>query len=166
MTVDDSAVRLRESVRALILDDEDHVLLVRFWWDGVEPADGFWANPGGGIEPGESRLDALQRELREETGLVVDALGPEVWTKTALFPISRWDGQVDHIHLFRTERFAPTPVMSREELTAEGLHQIRWWSPDELSEVGATFAPRGLPSLLDRLRTDGVPATPIKISGF
>jgi 8-oxo-dGTP diphosphatase len=66
MSAEGPAVRLRESVRALILDGDGHVLLVRFWWDGVEPADGFWANPGGGIELGESRLTALRRELRED----------------------------------------------------------------------------------------------------
>lgn len=98
-------MRLRQSVRALILDPQDHVLLVRFHWEGLEITDGFWANPGGGIEPGETRLDAMQRELCEETGLIVDSLGTEVWTKTALFPMTRWDGQVDHIHLHRGKRF-------------------------------------------------------------
>jgi 8-oxo-dGTP diphosphatase len=166
MSAEGPAVRLRESVRALILDGDGHVLLVRFWWDGVEPADGFWANPGGGIELGESRLTALRRELREETGIVIDALGPEVWTKTTLFPMSQWDGQVDHIHLFRTERFTPEPALSREALMSEALHEIRWWSPEDLRDGGATFAPRSLPGLLDRLRMDGVPAMPIEISGF
>jgi 8-oxo-dGTP pyrophosphatase MutT (NUDIX family) len=31
--------------------------------------DGFYKFPGGGIEPGEDRLNALIRETREETGL-------------------------------------------------------------------------------------------------
>ena len=82
-------VRLRESVRALIVDPDDYVLLVRFDWDGLEPTGGFWAIPGGGIEAGESRLEAIQRELREEVGMVVDSLSPELWTKTALFPMPR-----------------------------------------------------------------------------
>ena len=79
-------MRLRESVRALILDPDDCVLLVRFDWDSLDVEGGFWANPGGGVEPGETRLAALQRELREETGLVVDDLGPEVWTKRHCSP--------------------------------------------------------------------------------
>lgn len=87
-------MRLRESVRALILDPADRVLLVRFHWEGLELADGFWANPGGGIEPGETRLDALRRELLEEVGLQIDTLGPEVWTKTAHFPLGPWEDGV------------------------------------------------------------------------
>ena len=38
-------MRLRESVRALIIDPDDRVLLVRFDWPGLEPTGGFWANP-------------------------------------------------------------------------------------------------------------------------
>jgi 8-oxo-dGTP pyrophosphatase MutT (NUDIX family) len=157
---------LRESARALILDPEDHVLLVHFDWDGLDVEGGFWASPGGGVEPGESRLAALQRELREETGLTVDTLGPEVWTKTALFSMAGWDGQVDHTYLYRTERFDPAPAMSADQLRAEHVHDIRWWSPAELAQPRVTFSPRVLPQLLERLRREGVPATPIVLHGF
>lgn len=159
-------LRLRQSVRALILDEQDHVLLVRFWWAGYENPDGFWANPGGGIEPGESRLEAMQRELREEVGLEVDHLGPEVWTKTALFDMKEWDGQVDHVHLYRTEHFDPAPTLSKQQLEAEGLHDLRWWSPADLRRHGLTFAPRSLPTLLARLLEQGVPRAPIELEGF
>lgn len=159
-------MRFREAVRALVLDPDDNVLLVRFWWEGLEPADGFWANPGGGLESNESRLAALQRELREETGLLISDLGPEVWTKTAVFPMTNWDGQIDHIHLVRTEWFDPAPGMTTTQLADEGLHDVRWWSPDELHSADVAFAPRGLPDLIKRLRSDGVPSAPIEITGF
>lgn len=157
---------MRESARALIIDPNDNVLLVHFDWSGLDLADGFWANPGGGVEPGESRLDAIQRELREETGLYVDELGPEVWTKTASFEMSDWDGQIDHIHLYRVEHFEPMPELTPEQLAAEHVHDIRWWSADEIASGTATFAPRDLPKLLRRLTADGIPKTPVELSGF
>lgn len=159
-------MKLREGVRALIVDPDEHVLLVHFDWDGLEPAGGFWANPGGGIEAGESRLEALQRELREEVGMVVTSLSTELWTKTAMFPMPGWDGQVDHIHLYRSDHFEPAPQMSTAELAAEHIHDIRWWSPEELNNSHATFAPRSLPTLLHQLRQEGIPATPIELIGF
>ncbi|CAG7571026.1 NUDIX domain-containing protein [Barrientosiimonas humi] len=119
-------MNLRESARALIVDEANSVLLVHFDWAGLDLPDGFWANPGGGLEPGESQRDALARELDEEVGLAIHDIGPEVWTKTAIFPMGEWDGQVDHIHLVRVPHFTPAPRLSPEQLRAENVHEIRW----------------------------------------
>ncbi len=159
-------MRLRESVRALVLDEADNVLLVRFYWPGLELPDGFWANPGGGIEPGETLEEALERELREEVGIVGVDIGPEVWRKTSYFDNGTYDGQVDHIHLVRTERVEPRPAHSPEELAAEHIHEIRWWAVCDVIGGGGVFAPRRLPDLLRRLVEDGVPRQPIEIDGF
>jgi 8-oxo-dGTP pyrophosphatase MutT (NUDIX family) len=159
-------VNLREGVRALILDENDSVLLVRFDWDGLDLARGFWANPGGGIEVGESRHDALARELLEEVGLRMRDLGPEIWTKTAVFPMATWDGQVDHIHLQRVEHFDPQPRLTADELMAENIHEVRWWTVGELLTTHATFAPRALPTLIDDLLSSAIPDDPLVITGF
>lgn len=159
-------VRLRESVRALILDEADRVLLVRFDWEGLEVPGGFWANPGGGIEPGEDPAAAMARELDEEVGLTAAELGPEVWTKTALFPMTEWDGQVDHIHLVRVEHFTPRPRLTDKQLRAENVQEIRWWTPEEVRRAEVTFAPRALPELLHQLLASGPPEVPVILSGF
>ena len=55
----------RVSLKAIIRDNEGRVLLVK------ESGSDCWSFPGGGIDHGESELDALRRELEEE----IDAKG-------------------------------------------------------------------------------------------
>ena len=65
------AVKLRPSARAIVLDEHDRILLCRFELEREGSPVVVWATPGGGVEPGETLLEALRRELREEVGLEV-----------------------------------------------------------------------------------------------
>jgi 8-oxo-dGTP diphosphatase len=60
--------RLVPCVGAVIKDDLGRLLLIK---RGHEPGLGLWSLPGGRIEPGETDQQAVQREVREETGLIV-----------------------------------------------------------------------------------------------
>jgi 8-oxo-dGTP diphosphatase len=57
-------------VGAVIKDDHGRLLLIK---RGHAPGAGLWSLPGGRIEPGETDTEALVREMREETGLEVEA---------------------------------------------------------------------------------------------
>ena len=57
-------------VGAVIKDDRGRLLLIK---RGHAPGAGLWSLPGGRIEPGETDTEALVREMREETGLVIEA---------------------------------------------------------------------------------------------
>ena len=59
-------------VSAIIFDQDERVLLIR---RGKPPAAGFWHVPGGKLEAGESLVEGVRREVKEETGLDVN-IGP------------------------------------------------------------------------------------------
>ena len=58
--------QIRPGVSAVIFDDAGRILLQE------RTDNGLWGLPGGAVEFGESVLDALHREVREETGLSVE----------------------------------------------------------------------------------------------
>lgn len=157
-------LRIREAVRAVLIDPDDRVLLVRFEF----PAGTRWAMPGGGVEPGEDPIVSLRRELLEEVGLDDPAIGAHVWDRLAIipFPNGMWDGQRERFHLVRTHRFDPTPVFTSEQLAAELVFELRWWTLDEIVDAvdaGVVFAPRTLPDHLAALLAGQVPNTPVDV---
>lgn len=152
----------RDAVRALVLDPDDRVLLVRFV--NPETREEFWATPGGGLAPGERLEAGLRRELGEETGLEDVELGPVIWTRREEF---LWAGQTlrqsERIVLVRVPSFEPRPQLSVKQLAAEGVHEIRWWTLAELEQSDATFYPTRIARFLRQLLEVGPPEEPIDV---
>ncbi|WP_190344432.1 NUDIX hydrolase [Streptomyces venezuelae] len=65
-----TASRMRMSVYG-VAEREGRLLLTRLTEDSPVFEPGAWHLPGGGIDPGEQPLEALARELHEETGLTL-----------------------------------------------------------------------------------------------
>jgi len=158
-----ASLRIRSAVRALIIDEQQHVLLVRLVFpDGI-----FWVLPGGGIDHNENHLVALHRELAEEVGLFDATIGDPVWERTHHFRLTTtdgevFDGQTERVYLVRTHHFVPQPTFSYEQLRTEGLHEIRWWNLDDIrAHIGPEiFVPQDLHLHVHNVVTDGVPAKP------
>ncbi len=64
-----AAITPQVAVGAIIFDEAGRVLLVE---RGKPPGVGLWTVPGGRVERGETLVQAVAREVREETGLLVE----------------------------------------------------------------------------------------------
>jgi 8-oxo-dGTP pyrophosphatase MutT (NUDIX family) len=71
----------RSACGVLALDEADRVILVGQWRYPLERYS--WELPEGGGLPGETPLEAIQRELQEEAGLTADLWEPLNWFHTS-----------------------------------------------------------------------------------
>jgi ADP-ribose pyrophosphatase YjhB (NUDIX family) len=101
---------------AVVRDAAGRLLLVQ---RGTPPEEGSWTLPGGRVEPRESPADAAAREVREETGLVV-----EVGRLLATVPVL---GYVVH-------DFAAT-VTGGVLRAGDDAADARWFSAAEMQEL-------------------------------
>lgn len=123
-------------VRAVILDDEGRVLLVR------ESADGLWTLPGGWCDVGESPGEAAVRETREETGLAVSAV-----RLLALFDKQKHAHPPQIPHAFKAFFHCTVTSGSLQQSTDETTG-ARYWRTDALPSLSSS---RVLPEQILRL---------------
>lgn len=95
------------------------ILLVR---RAREPAKGVYTFPGGRVEFGESLTEALTREIREETGLVIEIVGLAGY-REALPP--RTGGHGHFVILPFAARWIANDVSLNDE-----LDDARWLPPE------------------------------------
>lgn len=134
--------RTRSTVRVLLIDDRDRILLFADSDPGI-PGARWWITPGGGIDPGESERVAAVRELEEETGLrvaEVDLLGPTM-RRTVVHGYS--DVIIDQNDVFYA-CWVPafevsTAGHTEEELLTMAEH--RWWTREELAATDEEIWP-------------------------
>jgi ADP-ribose pyrophosphatase YjhB (NUDIX family) len=113
----------KPTATAVCVDDAGRVLLTR---RAVEPWIGSWDLPGGFVDEDEHPLDALRRELREETGLEVEPLEfLGVW-------MDRYGG--DSTASSTLNMFWRTRVVGGEPHPADDVAELRWFAPEELPD--------------------------------
>ena len=108
-----------------------------------------WITPGGGVDPGESQHEGALRELREETGLILDDLGEPVWTHDFAVTWDAADHDTGHAEFYTAivDRFEPSDAEWTDDERVDVLAH-RWWTADELDQSGEPFEPAELTRLI------------------
>lgn len=160
---------VRDIARALVFDPAQRLLLIAY--ESVRPIDPaapddrtFWFMPGGGLEPGETHVEACRRELEEEIGVADAPIGPQV------------AGCEGPFHLFRTSRHARERYfvvrLADDRIDTGRLAETednpvlgtRWWTLDDLEATSERIEPAGLAQLARAIAGGTIPATPVALT--
>ncbi|MFI6596070.1 NUDIX hydrolase [Nonomuraea sp. NPDC050536] len=137
----------RPTARVMLADPADRVLMFRFVPPDPWPSEPAWHLPGGGIEPGESVVEAASREVREETGLI---LVPQDLGEPVAVNAGEWSIQGSHYYTVHTYFFARVPKVDVSGTGDDGYGH-RWWTVAELGATNERVFPPGLAGLLKDL---------------
>ena len=118
-------VRPALAVGAVVFKD-DRVLLVK---RGNPPAQGVWAIPGGSVELGETLKNAAEREVLEETGIVIKA-GDPVFSFES---IHRDDEDRVRFHYYIVDLGAT--YISGEPAAGDDAQDVGWVSREDLGRL-------------------------------
>ena len=122
---------LRVAAKALIVNDEGKVLLLReadTYEEGTNL--GKYQIPGGRLNPGESYEDAMYREVYEETGLKVDILYP--------IYVGEWRPVIKGVPHQIIAIFTVCKVKSTDVKLSEEHDDFKWVDPANMGNINTT----------------------------
>ena len=116
------------AVSAAILREEK-VLIVR---RARPPAQGLYTLPGGAVEAGETLIEAVMREVREETGMIIEPIALAGYREAVVRDDDKRVARHYVILCFAARWVAGEPVLGEE------LAEARWMCPSDLASLNAT----------------------------
>lgn len=131
---------------------------------GNRPADkpwpGWWELPGGKLEPGESVMQALARELQEELGIQIHTATPWVTyvhtyptttVRLAFCRVTGWDGEPQGLE-GQLLRWVPlNEALDVPKLLPATYPPLRWLNLPEVYAISSVGSPQGLAAFKQRL---------------
>lgn len=121
----------RQAVRVVAFNSLGQIALIH------AQREDYYKLPGGGIEPGEDHVTAVQREMLEETGVVIKVRGCGIVASTEEYRL--------HIHQFShcylADVVRDTGVVSLTEGELEDQFTHMWVSVEEAKRLLVTAQP-------------------------
>ena len=115
-----------DCIAAVVIDEQDNVLLVRQFRHAVGKF--LLEIPAGGIDPGEEPIDSVRRELQEEIGYFprkIDSLG-------GFYAIPGYG--TEYLHCFLATDLVPSRLIAED---TESIELVRV-SPDQIPQLIAS----------------------------
>ena len=134
MTTSQSFKTPQVAVGAIVIADEKILLVKR----NKAPHKDLWALPGGSVEPGETLQEAAEREILEETGLIIKAKKP-VYTFDLIEQDDKGNIQFHYVIVDLLAEY-----ISGEIRAADDALDARWFGPAELGPLAMSDSTRDL----------------------
>lgn len=157
-------MKIRCSARAVLLDEMNRVLLIKFLFNEIRGRKILWVTPGGGLEEEESYKDCVIREVFEETGIKLKRIGPWIWTREVVFK-GEEDSFISYERYFlvcvNNSNISLSGLSKKEQ---QSFYDIKWWSIRELMDSDEHFGPPDIGKLVFNIVNGEIPKKPIRIS--
>lgn len=151
--------RERLTVRLVLLSPADRLLLLNFD-DGLYSG---WCTVGGGVDEGESLIEAARRELLEETGHAEAEFGPVVWRRWHDMVVAGEERRLVESYFIVRVAHENLSDHGWTDLERQTVRSMRWWSLDEIAASEEPIYPGGLADLLRPLLAGEIPDAPFEI---